>query len=206
MDSRLAIRMDARDMLPEVIHLYEELIDSGRATPDVFINLAHIYWQAVTDQDFTAWHGLNDEFVASAFEMDFQTLRRGMLDWPDNPEIRFWWDYFAGCCGSFSHAAPMSCRKARRFIEHPEGNNVPLICCLSGTLSDSDRDSIVELYQVCNKTRTQKNKFILRMLEESKVAAELLAVVGKDSPRQDAAAGNPLPRLELSLRASEFSR
>ena len=68
--------MDAGDMIPEVVQLYEEMIRNGKASPDVYINLAHIYWQAASDQEFAAWHGLPAEFVERAFEKDFQVFLR----------------------------------------------------------------------------------------------------------------------------------
>lgn len=92
----LALNKEINKEYINAVELYEDCIDNGNATLDVYSNLAFIYWEFATEQiSFNVPNNISDDWSLIGGKKYGQILDLGMKRYPDSLELKFLKKYFA---------------------------------------------------------------------------------------------------------------
>jgi len=146
--------------ITEAAQAYERVLISEPAAPlDVFINLAFLYWQS-TDFGFWSGVGLPLPFVKMA-----DSRRRAVFDqaekiYPANADIRFWRRYF----DFITLGEPPFEEECKKLLQESGASLVPYFYLYSSPGEETYERQADELFHVCEKTPTMKNRYIMSVI------------------------------------------
>ncbi len=155
---KTSIKKDIEKQYIEAVNLYEVDIKEDNVSPDIFINLAFIYWEFATEQiEFNIPNNIPEEWSLIGGKRFNVIIDIGLEKYTDNLELKFWKRYFAYRL----HFIEFSRSECEQMIkEHPESESlIPYfyLYLFDKVKFKHQRDLLIEL---CNTMPTAKFNYI----------------------------------------------
>lgn len=157
-----AVALDVARDIDGAVAAYERLIADRKATADVYINLALIYFEC-NDPGFVHHYKLSDEIVSKSWNRMTEVLELGRAACGDPAEMRFWLRYFR-----FIYLdGALSVDDVLTLAQEDDPSVVPYFYLFNATGDARWRPQAEVLYNTTAALPTVKNEYIHSMLENS---------------------------------------
>lgn len=155
-----AVALDVARDIDGAVAAYERLIADGKATADVYINLALIYFEC-NDPGFVHHYMPSDEIVSKSWNRMTEVLALGRVACGDPAEMRFWLRYFRFI---FLHEE-LSVEDVLALAQETDASPVPYFIVYVQTHEARWHSQAEIIYREAVALPTVKNEYIRSMLK-----------------------------------------
>lgn len=155
-----SVAADRKGELQSAAAGYEEALAGGKASLEVLLNLAVLYWQA-TDTGMAAAKKLSPEFLAVADRRSPELLSEAHRRFPTSTESRFWRRYIAWA----DLGEPFGSDECRELLQEDPAVLVPAMHLFAVSQGKEAEAEALELLRRCQEEGTTRTRYVASVIQ-----------------------------------------